>query len=400
MSKNKALYFNRLLQLDLPEGQSAFLWGPRKSGKTTLLKRRFADSAYFDLLDSDLYLALLKRPALLREYVHALGPDELDKPIIIDEVQKIPLLLDEVHLLMEQESLSFILCGSSARKLVRGKANLLGGRAWRFLLYPLSIKEIPGFDLLRALDRGLLPSHYLSPNPHRSLDAYVKDYLNEEIRAEGLTRNLPAFGRFLDVVGFSVGQLVNYSNIARDVGVSSKTVREYFQILIDTYLAYMIEPMTHRTGRQSISATPRFYMFDTGVANRLARRQLATLAGEEAGRSFENLVLMELQAYRSYSEQDFNIRFWRTKNGLEVDFILESKTLVAIEVKLSKQVDRVDIKGMLAFCEEFQPKRAMVVSIEPRKRLLKTENHCPIEIIPFNGFIQDLWTGKITGFSD
>lgn len=388
-------HFKRLLALDLPEGQSAFLWGPRKSGKTTLLKKRFPHSASFDLLDSDLYLALLRRPALIREWVAGLGEDQRRRHIIIDEVQKIPLLLDEVHGMVEGDGLSFILCGSSARKLKRGQANLLGGRAWRFMLHPLTAREIPDFDLLRALRWGMLPSHYLSPNPKRSLDAYVADYLNEEIRAEGLTRNLPAFSRFLDVVGFSAGELVNYSNIARDVGVSSNTVKEYFQILIDTYLAYTIEPFTPRSGRQVISATPRFYLFDTGVANRMAKRSINSLTGVEAGRAFENLVLMELEASRAYLEQDHDIRFWRTKSGLEVDFILAGRNMVAIEVKLSRRVDRSKLKGLLTFCREAEPRRALVVSIEQRKRVLKTEAGPDIEILPWRRFIDELWSGKL-----
>ncbi|MBW2702796.1 MAG: ATP-binding protein [Deltaproteobacteria bacterium] len=391
MSISRPQLFKRLLPLDLPPGQSAFLWGPRKSGKTTLLRERFPDAAYFDLLDSDLYLDLLRRPARLRELVAGLMPVQRQQPIIIDEVQKIPLLLDEVHLMIERDKLNFILCGSSARKLKKGQANLLGGRAWRFLLHPLSAREIPDFDLLRALQWGLLPSHYLSQRPKRSLNAYVMDYLNEEIRAEGLTRNLPAFSRFLDVVGFSVGELVNYSNIARDVGVSSKTVKEYFQILVDTYLAYLVEPLALRGGRQVITATPRFYLFDTGVANRLAKRSIATLAGSEAGRAFENLVLMELLASRSYLEQDHDIRFWRTKNGLEVDFILTGRDMVAIEVKLSSRVDRAQLKGLLAFCKEQRPKRAWVVSLERRKRVIKTEGLPDIEVLPFQEFLDELW---------
>ncbi len=207
----------------------------------------------------------------------------------------------------------------------------------------------------------------------------------------GLTRNLPAFSRFLDVVGFSVGELVNYSNIARDVGVSSKTVKEYFQILVDTYLAYLVEPLALRGGRQVITATPRFYLFDTGVANRLAKRSIATLAGSEAGRAFENLVLMELLASRSYLEQDHDIRFWRTKNGLEVDFILTGRDMVAIEVKLSSRVDRTQLKGLLAFCKEQRPKRAWVVSLERRKRVLKTEGLPDIEVLPFQDFLDEIW---------
>jgi predicted AAA+ superfamily ATPase len=246
----------------------------------------------------------------------------LHKPIVIDEVQKVPSLLDEIHWLIENKNLSFLLCGSSARKLKRGHANLLGGRAWRYELFPLVSAEIGSLDLLRALNQGLIPLHYLQdgPDSERSLKAYVQDYLKEEVFAEGLARNIPAFSRFLDAAAYSQGELVNYSNIARDCGVDSKTVREYYQIISDTLLGALVEPYKKRQERQVIGRAPKSYFFDVGVAGVLTRRRILEERGEAFGRAFEHLVFMELNAYRSYSGKDFPIHFWRTKSGQEGRF--------------------------------------------------------------------------------
>ena len=188
--------YSRTLRIELPARQSAFLWGPRKTGKSTLLRQQFPDSARFDLLDTGLLMEFIRAPWRFAERVRALDAATRTHPILIDEVQKSPALLDEVHRLIEDDGLSFVLCGSSARKLKRGRANLLGGRAWRFALHPLTWPEIPEFDLLRALNHGLVPSHYDAANPRRALAGYLDDYLKEEVFAEGLTRNAPAFSRF------------------------------------------------------------------------------------------------------------------------------------------------------------------------------------------------------------
>ena len=238
--------YTRTLKIELPPGQSAFLWGPRKIGKSTLLRQRFPLSARFDLLDTRLMLEFTRAPWTLAERVRALAPAQRERPILIDEVQKVPAVLDEVHRLIEDDGLCFVLCGSSARKLKRGRANLLGGRAWRFALHPLTWPEVPGFDLLRALNHGLVPSHYDSAAPRRTLAGYVDDYLREEVFEEGLTRNAPAFAQFFDAFAFCHGELVNYSNVARDCGVSSRTVKEYFQILVDTLLGVLVEPFSRR----------------------------------------------------------------------------------------------------------------------------------------------------------
>ena len=234
--------YARTPDLELPPGQSAFLWGARKTGKSTLLRRRFPLSVRFDLLDTRLMLELTRAPRTLSERIRALEPAQRQRPILIDEVQKVPAVLDEVHRLIEGDGLSFVLCGSSARKLTRGGANLLGGRAWRYALHPLTWPEIPAFDLLRALNRGLVPSHYDSPAAGRSLAGYVDDYLKEEVFEEGLTRNAPAFARFFEALSFCHGEMLNYSDVARDCGVSSKTVKEYFQILVDTLVGVLVEP--------------------------------------------------------------------------------------------------------------------------------------------------------------
>lgn len=379
---------NRCLKMNLSQGKSAFLWGPRKTGKSTFLRQNFPNSLYFDFLEHDLYLDLVKRPSLLRQ--------EIDKqiaaiqgPVIIDEVQKIPAILDEVHLMIEKMHIGFILCGSSARKLKRGQANLLGGRAWRFEMFPLVSAEIDHMDLLRALNNGLIPAHYIEHQVKRDLKAYAYDYLKEEVFEEGLTRNIPAFSRFFEAMAYSHGQTTNFSNIARDCGVDAKTVREYYQILEDTLLGRMVEPFKRRQDRNVILRIPKFYLFDVGLAGALIHREIKEEKGEEFGRAFEHLIFMELRAYNSYKELDFNINYWRTKSGLEVDFIL-AKGEVAIEVKGSSRVDYLDIKGLINFNDEYKPKKAIVVTNERAGRIEKG-----IIFMPWREFLQQLWKGKI-----
>jgi predicted AAA+ superfamily ATPase len=386
----------RLLNIELPEKQSAFLWGARKTGKSTYLRTHFPDSLCYDLLKSDVYTRLVKEPHLFREEILAVSPEVLRHPVIVDEVQKIPLLMDEVHWLIENTPASFILCGSSARKLKQSAANLLGGRAWRFSFYPLVSAEISDLDLLHACHTGLIPSHYLQTQAqaHRSLKAYVQDYLKHEIQAEGLTRNLPAFARFLDAIAMTHGELTNFSNVARDCGVDSKTVKEYYQILVDTLLGYFVLPYKKHVGRDVISATPKFYLFDIGVANTLAKRKIEQLKGIEAGHCFEHFILMELIAYRGLQELEFDINFWRTKTGLEVDFIL-GKAEVAIEVKISNTVSKTELRGLVAFCEEHQPKKAYVVSQDMRARKLNFDMPTEIMILPWREFLKMLWAGEI-----
>ena len=380
--------FKRCLKFTLPKGQSAFLWGARKTGKSTWLREHYPDSLYFDFLKTDLMLEYARQPSALREQLLAKDLHTLTSPIILDEVQKVPQVLDEVQWLIETQALSFILCGSSARKLKRGQANLLGGRAWRFEMHPLTSTEIPKFNLLQALNRGLLPAHYAQVQYRRSLRAYVLDYLKEEVFAEGLARNVAAFSRFFDAVGYSHGELINYSNIARDSGVDSKTVKEYYQILVDTLLGSFVEPFKRRQSRQVIIKAPKFYLFDVGVAGTLVRREITEAKGEQFGRAFEHFIFMELNAHRSYTELNYDINFWRTKSGLEVDFILAGGE-VAVEVKGAGRVANRDMHALQSFAEEFGPKHALMICNEKEERLVGK-----VRIVPWRTFLARLWAGK------
>ena len=376
--------------MDLPGGQSAFLWGPRKVGKSTLLRELFPDSARFDLLDTRLMLELTRSPWALAERVRALEPGVRARHIVIDEVQKVPAVLDEVHRLIEDDGLSFVLCGSSTRKLKRTGSNLLGGRAWRFALQPLAWPEVPAFDMLQAVNRGLVPQHYDSAQHRRALAGYVEDYLKEEVFAEGLTRNVAAFARFFETLSFCHGELVNYSNIARDCGVDSKTVREYFQILVDTLLGVFVEPFSRRRSRAVITRAPKFYLFDVGVAGRLAGRRIERPAGAEFGRAFKHFLLMELLAYRAYRERDFPVRFWRTKSGLECDFVLGADGAMVIAAKGGGRVRPSELAGIRAYVDEHGPRHAVVVCNESDAR--RTPDG--VWILPWRQFLERLWADE------
>ena len=380
----------RTLDLSLQTGQSAFLWGARKTGKSTFLKSRFPDSIVVDLLKTDLVIEYMRRPSLLRERVQARSIGRQSRPIVIDEVQKVPPLLDEIHWLIENAGLQFVLCGSSARKLKRGKANLLGGRAWRYEMFPLVSAELAELDLVQALNRGLVPAHYLSPQYRRSLDAYVRDYLKEEIFDEGLTRNVPAFSRFFEAMGFSHGELTNYANIARDCGADAKTVKEYYQILCDTLLGRLVTPYKRRQERRVISKAPKFYLFDVGVAGAIMKRQIPEARGEQFGKAFEHFIFMELAAHASYSGLNYEIQFWRTKSGLEVDFILGAGE-VAVEVKGASRVDRRELRPLRSFAEFHNPREKCVVCNEPEERVTEDD----IRIVPWRVFLKRLWQGQI-----
>ncbi len=381
----------RILNMDIPRGKSAFLWGPRKIGKSFYLKETFPNSLKYDFLKTDLVLEFSKKPSLLREQILAKDEGILKLPIILDEVQKVPQILDEVHWLIENKGLSFILCGSSARKLKRGKANLLGGRAWRYEMFPLVTSELGDVELLRILNQGMIPDHYLKDNYQKSLQGYVRDYLKEEVFDEGLTRNIPAFARFFDAVGYSHGELTNFSNIARDCGVDAKTVKENYQILIDTLLGRMVEPFKKRQSRQIITKAPKFYLFDVGVAGTLVKRNIPEERGELFGRAFEHFIFTEIAAHSLYSGLDYIINFWRTKAGYEVDFILGNGT-IAVEVKGTNSVENREMRALAAFIDEYAPQKAFIVCNERTERVLGK-----IKIIPWGKFLDDLWGGRIIG---
>lgn len=381
--------FRRLIDIKLPQRQSAFLWGARKTGKSTYLKTAFPDSLVYDFLMTDLMMEISKRPSLLREQLLAADEKTLSKPVILDEVQKVPQVLDEAHWLIENRGIRFILCGSSARKLRRGHVNLLGGRAWRYEMFPLVSSELGHVDLLKALNRGTIPVHYLQENYSRALKAYVHDYLKQEVFDEGLTRNVSAFSRFFDSVGFSHGELINYSNIARECGVDSKTVKEYYQILVDTLLGRMVPPFKKRQSRQVIGSANKFYLFDVGVAGIITKRKIEEQRGELFGKAFEHFIFTELAAHSAYSELDYEINFWRTKSGQEVDFVLGGGA-VAIEVKGTNRVENHDFHGLNAFIEECSPRKAILVCNERTPRL-----HGKIRVMPWSIFLSSLWAGEI-----
>jgi uncharacterized protein len=370
----------RLLELNLPAGKSAFLWGPRKVGKTYWVTHHLKKAKIIDLLKTDVFSEYASNPSLLRERLT--GADEL---VVIDEIQKIPSLLDEIHWLIENKKQSFLLTGSSARKLKRGAANLLGGRAWRRTMTPLSFFETSGFDLEKIMISGLLPPHFLSDNPIEELRAYVADYLKEEIAAEALTQNIPSFNEFLRIAAITSSELINYTNIARETGISQKVVRTYFNILEDTYLGFRIPPWKKSQNRRLITAE-KFYLFDVGVANYLSRRE-PRIGSSEFGKSFEHYILMELRAYQAYRNQEIPIAYWRTSTGREVDFILGNKEL-AIEVKGSSRVHEGNLGSLKALLEDGPVKKCIVVCLEKEPRQI----HPSIEILPWKMFIEKLWS--------
>lgn len=372
----------RQIDLRLPKGKSCFLWGPRKAGKSFWIRKHLKGVKLIDLLQTDVFAEYAARPALLRERY-----ENYRKMIVIDEVQKIPQLLNEVQWLIEERGAQFLLTGSSARKLRRGHANLLGGRAWRRVMLPLSCSEVTGFKLEKALVTGMLPPHFLSENPTEDLRSYVADYLKEEIAAEALTQSIPSFSDFLRVATLTSSEILNYTNIARECGVSQRTVRLYFDILEDTFLGFRIPPWTKSENRRMILAE-KFYFFDVGVAGFLARRHPVP-GNSDFGKAFEHFILMELRAYQAYREPEMTIRYWRTAAKQEVDFLLGEKE-VAIEIK-SGSVHAGDLRGIRALLEDGPVKKAVVVCTEREPRNIPGG----IEILPWQEFLARLWSGKL-----
>ena len=375
----------------LSSQETCFLWGPRQTGKSTLLKSLFPNAVRYDLLLSTEYQRLLQNPGLIREYCSGAGLDgnNQTEPVIIDEIQKIPVLLDEVHWLIENKGLRFILCGSSARKLKRGYANLLGGRAVRYEMFPLVYPEVADFSLEKALNSGLIPRHYASQYPLKLIQSYIGDYLREEIAAEALTRNIPAFSRFLEVAALSNGEIINYSNIASECGVSNPTVKEYFQILEDTLIGRYLPAFRKRKKRRLV-LSPKFYFFDLAPVIHFTRRGEVTRGSELFGRAFEHFMHMEIIAHSSYSEKNYPVYFWKTSSGMEVDFILGDHE-IAVEVKGTDQARPKHLKGLRNFREEYKTKHSLLVSLDEKPR--KTEDG--IEILPWQIFLEKLWSDQI-----
>ncbi len=378
----------RLLHLPAAGMETFFLWGPRQTGKSTLLKERYPDSVWIDLLKAEVFRRYLNNPEWLRSELSETG-----KPIfiVIDEIQKLPQLLDEVHWLHENRDVRFALCGSSARKIKRGQANLLGGRAVRYELLGLTSAEIGAvFDLTRMLNHGYLPRIYLTESPKRLLNAYVANYLKEEIAAEGLVRNLPVFSEFLNMAALSDTEPVNFSTIARDCGVSGHTVKEYFQILVDTLLGRWL-PAYRKKPKRRVATSPKFYFSDVGVVNFLAKRGQLQQGSELFGKAFENWCFHELAAYNAYSESFADFSYWRLAGGTEVDFIINDME-IAIEAKAVTKVFGKHLKGLRSLKEDHPGiKRRIVVCCDDTIRTSEDG----IEILPFAGFSEMLWQGVL-----
>ena len=367
------------------EQESIFFWGARQTGKSTLLKTLFPNALWFDLLLSDEYERLSKKPELLREIILANRNVSL---VIIDEIQRLPNLLNEVHWLISNHKVRFILSGSSPRKILRGGFNLLGGRALRYELYPLISVEIPDFDLIRALNHGLLPRHYDSANPRKLLSSYIGSYLQDEIVAEARIRNVHTFSRFLEVAALTNGEMINYTNIASDCGISAKTIKEYFQILEDTLIGRYLPSFQKRPKRRVITA-PKFYMFDIGITNYLLNRTKIEKGTELYGKAFEHFIYQEIYAHSRYSDVNYPMYYWRTASQIEIDFVLGDHE-VAIEVKATDQATVRHLKGLKAFAEEYDVKKLILVSNDPLPRLVDG-----IEILPWKIFLERLWKDEI-----
>ena len=372
---------SRICQLNNELEDSIFLFGARQTGKSTALRQQFPREIYIDLLDSEVRNRLERRPALLYEMLKDKSEGTI---VIIDEIPEVPKLLNEVHRLISEKNLRFVLCGSSARKLKRKGTNTLGGRAFPVYFHPLVSAEVPDFDLDRAVNYGMIPSHYLAKNPERRLTAYIDVYLKEEIKEESLVRNLSAFQRFLEVAAISNGEIINNKNIAQECGVNASTVSSYFDILEDTLIGYRIPAYTKVVQRRLVQA-PRFYYFDVGVVNYLMHRTRLVRGTPEYGHAFEHLVVQELIAYMHYTHQNEKLSYWRTYAGTEVDIII-GDARVAIEIKSVDEVLPKHLKGLKAFGEEHPNCRRIIVSQDIFPRRIGE-----IECIPIKEFFHRLW---------
>jgi predicted AAA+ superfamily ATPase len=370
--------------------KSFFLWGPRQTGKTTLLKSLYPDALRIDLLKTDELVRYSRQPSLLRQEVAALSPERL---IVVDEVQKAPVLLDEIHYMIQEWQRVFALCGSSARKVRHGHANLLGGRALRHELLGLVAAEIgPSFAIEHFVNTGPLPDHYGTQSPALALRAYVDDYLREEILQEGLTRRLPVFSDFLRVAAIGDTEMVNMTNVARETGIAVSTVRDHYAILVDTLMGAFLPAFTLRPKRRTIQA-PKFYFRDVGVVNHLARRGRIQPGAELFGKAFENWLFHELSVHSKYSELYYDLSYWRLSSGIEVDFILGPGT-VAIEAKGKSRITTADIGGLVNFAKDFPlVKKRIVVCLEKKRRIMAEQ----VLVVPYGDFAESLWQGEWTG---
>lgn len=372
---------NRFLNIKNEIDSSIFLFGARQTGKSTILRQQFPDSIYVDLLDNSVKERYQRRPTLLYE---TLKDKEEGTLVIIDEIPEVPELLNEVHRLIVESGLVFILCGSSARKLKRKGHNTLGGRAFPVYLYPFVSAEIPDFDIDHAIAFGMIPPHYLAKNPNRLLAGYIDIYLKEEIKEEAIVRNLGAFHRFLEMAALTDGEIVNYNNIAQDCGVHATTVNAYFDILEDTLMGYRI-PAFRKVMKRRLMQAPKFYYFDIGVANHLLHRKEMSRGSADYGHAFEHLIVQEIYAWLHYTHSEETLSYWRTYTGIEVDAVI-GDARVAIEIKSTEEIQPRHLKGLKAFGEEHPDSRRMVVSLDKFNRRIGD-----IECVYVLDFFKMLW---------
>lgn len=369
--------------------KSLFLFGPRQTGKSSFIKNQIAKediALYWTLLDSRLRMKVLSDPGILRQEIEA--RNLRDCIVVIDEIQKCPELLNEIHFLIEDRDIRFLLTGSSARKLKISGVNLLGGRASQRRFHPFNFAEIgshPNYNLPFIFERGLLPSMFLSENIEEDLSAYIDTYLTEEIAAEGAARNIPAFARFLTTAALTNSQILNYTNIASDAQVPVQTVRQWYDVLTDTLLGYQIEPFTKTKKRKAV-ASSKFYFFDIGIARALRDIPVPQEGTAEFGEAFEQLVCMELKTWIDYTRPKSKLTFWRSTSNMEVDFCVDEE--IAIEAKSTRNVTEKHMKGLKALSQENIFKRYVIVCQEERPRLVDG-----IEILPWKYFFEQLWRG-------
>ena len=370
---------------------SAFLLGPRGTGKSTWIQENYKDSTvFYDLLNTTELIRLSRDPSLLYQETAHLPSGSW---VIVDEIQKVPALLNEVHRIIEEKKIRFILSGSSARKLRESGVNLLAGRALTYNLFPLVTKEV-GFelDLDKQIAFGMLPGSFSAANPKKYLQAYTETYLKEEIREEALTRNFGNFARFLEIAARQNGQLTNTTAIARDSGVARQTVQGYFDILIDTLIGYWLEPWKLKRTTKQVSH-PKFYFFDSGVVRALSGRLPYPATPEELGPLFECFIINEIRAYLHYTELDYPLYFWRSQSGVEVDILLEtSKGYVAIELKNGVRWEKKFNRGMHRLSEEFDKNKVTCFGVFMGDRQLMIDN---VMVYPALNFLRRLWSGEI-----
>lgn len=377
--------YHRIFDVENRLDEAMFLFGARQTGKSTLLKERFPKAIYIDLLKSDVRNRFKQHPEEFRESLLRYPPKTL---VIVDEIQKVPDLLDEVHWLMVEKGLWFILSGSSARKIKKSGANNLGGRAIPETLFPLVSAEIPDFDIERAIQNGMIPRHYMVANARNRMRAYIDLYVKEEIIEEALVQNVDEFIRFMEVAAIMDGEILNYENVASDCGVSANTVKAYYKILVDTLLGFEV-PAYRKVIKRKLYKSPRFYYFDIGIANHLTKRYQLAPKTPEYGHAFEHLIIQEIVAYLAYTNSDEELSYWHTYENIEVDAII-GDARVAIEIKSTDHVDHGDKKGIMEFAKEHPNAKQILVS---RDRISRRSGN--VDLYYVTDFFKALWAGEI-----